>query len=149
MFKPKLQKSVPANNSHLKVLYLILVHYCIQLTSAPTAPRNVTLREITSTYAIIQWEQPEFPNGVIRNYTLSLTTTDGTETNITTDQLMINITGLDPFTWYWIVVYAETVAVGEGSSNFSIRTLQDSKQKWNVMLFIQYVYVLCKRGGTP
>ena len=110
------------------------MHACTVFTSAPSAPRNVTLREITSTYAVIQWIIPEFPNGIIQNYTLSLTdANDGTEMNITTDpdQLSVNVTGLDPFTHYWIVVYAETIAVGEGSSNFSIRTLQDSKRTSN------------------
>lgn len=73
--------------------------------------------------------EPESPNGIIRNYTVSLTNAnDGTEMVVTTDQLSANITGLDPFTRYWIVVFAETVAVGEGSSNFSIWTQQDSKQ---------------------
>ena len=104
----------------------------VDIHPAPTAPRSVTLQEISSTYAIIRWTEPEFPNGVIRRYTLSFTNADdGTEGNISTDQLSVNVTELVPFTQYWIVVFAETVAVGDGSSNISIRTLQDSKQKSN------------------
>jgi hypothetical protein len=113
------------------------LHVRIHAPIAPSAPRNVTLQEITSTYAIIRWTVPEFPRGVIRNYILSLTTSDdGTDRNITTDQLSVNVTGLVPFMHYWIVVYAETVAVGEGSSNLSIQTLQDSKQKLNKLRII-------------
>ena len=110
------------------------LHSCmhVDIHPAPTAPRSVTLQDISSTHAIIRWTEPEFPNGVIRRYILSLTSADdGTGRNITTDQLSVNITGLVPFTQYWIVVFAETVDVGDGSSNISIRTLQDSKQKSN------------------
>lgn len=111
------------------------LHSCmhIDVHPAPSAPRNVTLQDINSTYAIIGWIEPEFPNGVVRRYILTLTNADddGTERNITTDELSVNVTGLVPFTEYWIVVFAETVAVGDGSSNISIRTPQDSKQKSN------------------
>ena len=109
------------------------MHACWHIHPAPSAPRNVTLQDINSTYAIIRWIEPEFPNGIVRRYILTLTNTDddGTERNITTGQLSVNATELVPFTQYWIVVFAETVAVGDGSSNISIRTLQDSKQKSN------------------
>ena len=117
--------------------------------AAPSAPRNVTLREITSTYAVIDWVEPEFPDGVIRNYIVSLTNAnDGTETIVTTDQLSANITGLDPFTQYWVVVFAETVAVGEGSFNFSIRTLQDSKQIKYILSVVHVCMYVCKYSGT-
>ena len=117
---------------------------------APTAPRNVTLQEISSTHAVIRWTEPEFPNGVVQRYTLSLTNADdGTERNITANQLSINVTGLVPFTQYWIVVFAETVAVGDGSSNFSIQTLQDSKQKLNIRLVILSAILLCKCSRIP
>ena len=93
--------------------------------------------------------EPEFPDGVIRNYTVSLTNAnDGTETNVTTDQLSANITGLDPFTQYWIVVFAETVAVGEGSFNFSIRTMQDSKQIKYIQSVVHVCIYVCKYSGT-
>ena len=104
----------------------------VDIHPAPTAPRNVALQDISSTHAIIRWMEPEFPNGVVRRYILSLTNADdGTERNISTDQLSVNVTELVPFTEYWIVVFAETIAVGDGSSNISIQTLQDSKQKSN------------------
>ena len=74
--------------------------------------------------------EPEFPNGVIRRYIVSLTNSeDGSVMNVTTvpPELSVNVTGLDPFVRYWVVVFAETIDIGEGSFNFSFRTMEDSK----------------------
>ena len=87
--------------------------------------------EIASTYAVFQWEAPESPNGVIRRYILSLTDSRDSSVlsiNITyASELTANVTGRDPFVQYWVMVFAETIEVGEGSANFSFTTRQDSK----------------------
>ena len=87
--------------------------------------------EIASTYAVFQWEAPESPNGVIRRYILSLTDSrdsSAVSVNITdASELTANVTGLDPFIQYWVMIFAETTEVGEGSTNFSFITHQDSK----------------------
>ena len=71
---------------------------------------------------------PEIPNGIIQNYTVMVTDTrDNSDTNFTTMDLTANLTGLDPFVLYRVVVFATTVEVGERSSNFTFTTQQDSK----------------------
>ena len=87
--------------------------------------------EIASTYAVFQWEAPESPNGVIRRYILCLTDSRDSSVvsvNITNaSELTAKVTGLDPFVQYWVTVFAETIEVGEGRTNFSFTTHQDSK----------------------
>lgn len=107
------------------MLLLFLLIYSL----APSAPRNVTVVDIASTYAIISWMLPEFPNGVIRRYTVSLVENGGrAEINITTTEISANVTGLRPLRHYWVVVFAETVTVGQGSANFTFRTSEESEQ---------------------
>ena len=47
--------------------------------------------------------------------------------NVSTTELLANVTGLSPFTHYWVTVFAETVIDGEKSANFSFRTSEESK----------------------
>ena len=105
--------------------------YHALIQTAPSAPTNVTVIEIASTYAVFQWEAPESPNGVIRRYILSLTDSRDSSVlsvNITdASELTTNVTGLDPFVQYWVTVFAETTEIGESSANFSFTTRQDGK----------------------
>ena len=87
------------------------------------------MNKIASTYATINWGGPEFPNGIIRRYTLSVIDSSNIlQYNISTIEMMANITGLSPFMQYFVVVFAETVDIGEMSANVSFRTQEDSKQ---------------------
>lgn len=113
--------------------------------SAPTAPRNVAVVDIGSTYANIIWLPPESPNGEMLVYTVSLTNSrNNGGTNFTSNELSANVTGLDPFVQYWVVVFAQTVEVGEGSSNLSFTTRQDSKPTLthiHCVRYCSYMYV--------
>ena len=121
---------------------------CHALTlTAPSAPTNVTVIEIASTYAVFQWEAPESPNGVIRRYILSLT--DSRDSSVVSvyiadaSELTTNVTGLDPFVQYWVMVFAETIEVGESSANFSFTTRQDSKLSLIIVLIFVCKLTLC------
>lgn len=106
--------------AYLKVNSFIII--------APSAPTDITLIKIASSYAIISWFPPEFPNGIIQDYIVSLTGRSGELlSNISTIEMSVNITNLSPFMPYWVVVFAETVEIGEGSANFSFRTLEAGK----------------------
>lgn len=95
--------------------------------TAPSAPTNITTLEITSTYAIIGWEAPEFPNGIIRGYTILLRGSSGDLIlNTSTTDTASNITDLSPFIEYQVILFAETVETGE-SANISFITNEASK----------------------
>ena len=97
---------------------------------APSAPTNITLEEVGSTYAVISWGVPDFPNGIIRQYTVSLVDEAGVLTlNISTPALSVNITQLTPFTQYQAIVVAETVDVGQDGADISFRTQESSECK--------------------
>ena len=97
-------------------------------TTEPSAPRNLTVLEIASTYVIISWSAPEFPNGVVRNYTVTLTERGGHfMQNTVIADTSANITNLSPFVHYWLVVFAETIEIGDSSANITFRTSEESK----------------------
>ena len=98
--------------------------YYISVT-APSAPVNVTVTEVGSTYVFIIWESPEFPNGIIQNYIVLVTGSDGESvSNISTSDLSTNVTNLLPFTPYFVEVFAETVEVGVASDSISFNTTE-------------------------
>lgn len=95
---------------------------------APSVPTNVSIVEIASTYVLIIWSPPEFPNGLIRRYIVSLTDSRGDLIlNTTSTETSANVTGLNPFTQYGVVVSAETVEVGEATSSITFRTSEESE----------------------
>lgn len=104
----------------------LLLNYVF--TTEPSAPRNVTVLEIASTYVIISWKAPELPNGIIRNYTVRLTERGNNfvQNRITADT-SVNITDLSPFVQYSLVVFAETIEIGDISANITFRTSEESK----------------------
>ena len=105
----------------------------------PSAPRNVTVLEIASTYAIISWRAPEFPNGIVRNYTVTLTERGGHfMRNLATAETSVNATELSPFVHYWVVVFAETIEIGERSENITFRTSEESK-----LIFPKFSEIMC------
>ena len=104
-------------------LYLLYL-----FATEPSAPRNVTVLEIASTYAIISWNVPEFPNGIVRNYTVTLTERGGDfMRKIFSVETSVNVTDLNPFVHYWVVVFAETIEIGDSSANITFRTSEESK----------------------
>ena len=99
----------------------------IFIFTAPSAPTNIATLEISSTYAIITWEAPEFPNGIIRSYTILLIGSTGDLIlNTSTTDTASNITDLSPFIEYQVILFAETVETGE-SANISFVTSEASK----------------------
>ena len=57
----------------------------------------------------MQWRRPQILNGVLRGYTVSLHSKDGSLPNknvssVTADPVVFKINELEPFTSYWIKV---------------------------------------------
>ena len=75
------------------------------------------------------WLEPEFANGVIRNYIVSVTDEDGITTNYSVNgtEQFTRITGLDPFTLYSVAVHGVTVEAGEPSMSVDVRTDESSE----------------------
>ena len=79
----------------------------------------------------ISWSQPlpEEQNGIIRRYTLNITTAEtGQHIQLTTTNTTIAAENLHPYYNYRISVAAVTVATGPFSAVLSQQTPQDGKQ---------------------
>ena len=102
--------------------------------TAPSAPTNITLEEVGSTYVVVSWGVPDFPNGIIRQYIVSLTDENGVLlSNISTSALSVNISQLAPFTHYQVTVVAETVDIGQDTADISFMTQESSEYE----IFVQ------------
>ena len=84
------------------------------LSLAPSMPLNLTVTINNSTSVTLTWNTPAMPNGVIRNYTITLLDDDmnGVQ-NQTVSNLMTVITQLTPNTSYVVNVSAVTVRSGD------------------------------------
>lgn len=96
---------------------------------APSPPTNISITNITSTSALLQWSPPTFPNGMIQLYTVSVTSDlAGTRLlNSTTAQQDFLLESLLPFTEYSVVIYASNSIMGELSGVVQFTTLEDGE----------------------
>ena len=106
--------------------------YNVHLSPAPTrAPYNLTLVEVGSTYALLQWLPPleQYHNGIIDHYLVNLKGENASETilNLTTTgpQLSVYIASLQPNSEYSCSVAAVTVSPGPLSGNVFFTTEPD------------------------
>ena len=80
-------------------------------------PLNLTVTINNSTSVTLTWNTPAIPNGVIRNYTITLLDDNmNTVQNQTVSNLMTVITQLTPNTSYVVNVSAVTVSSGDAIS---------------------------------
>ena len=80
-------------------------------------PLNLTVTINNSTSVTLTWNTPAMPNGVIRNYTITLLDDDMNNVqNQTVSNLMTVITQLTPNTSYVVNVSAVTVRSGDAAS---------------------------------
>ena len=94
--------------------------------SAPSRARNVTVISVNATAVDITWSEPALANGIIRNYTVQVFTSDNTlllETYpLDIADLTVTIFGLTHNTYYTFNVSAVTVTMGDpGSVSFITR----------------------------
>ena len=80
-------------------------------------PLNLTVTINNSTSVTLTWNTPAMPNGVIRNYTITLLDDDmNSVQNQTVSNLMTVITELTPNTSYVVNVSTVTVRSGDAAS---------------------------------
>ncbi|XP_055514788.1 receptor-type tyrosine-protein phosphatase S-like isoform X11 [Leucoraja erinacea] len=99
-----------------------------QVPSSP--PRNVQARMLSATTMLIQWEEPEEPNGEIRGYRVYYTMeplqpVNNWQKHNLDDSLLTTVANLIPQTTYSVKVLAFT-SVGDGplSSEIQVKTQQ-------------------------
>lgn len=95
-----------------------------------SAPLSVTAASLTSTGFLLSWASPppEDHNGVIRNYTISLTELNsGTMLQLVSQTTSQLFDSLQPYYNYSLQVAAVTVAPGPSSAALVITTLEDGR----------------------
>ncbi|XP_053606760.1 tyrosine-protein phosphatase Lar isoform X5 [Plodia interpunctella] len=99
-------------------------------TEPGSAPRNVQVRPLSSSTMVIQWDEPETPNGQVTGYKIYYTTDPSQQLQSWHSQMMDNshlttISELTPHTVYTIRVQAFT-SVGPGpiSAPVQVKTQQ-------------------------
>ena len=95
---------------------------------------------LTSTAIEVTWMPPDDPNGIVESYILMLTfEANGTSNNITDiSATTFNVTGLQPYQVYTVVVYALTDR-GAGSGSVPLNVLTDEDSKLPLILTV-YMY---------
>ena len=99
------------------------------LSAVPLAPLDLQYTNLTSSSIQVTWSPPMNINGIFQRYIIMITrlnpqnsvnqTLDTFDVNVT----VFNITGLEEFERYTIVVYGETDAgVGPGSDPLDVLT---------------------------
>ena len=97
--------------------------------TAPSEPQDLNVTVLSATEISVMWLEPEFTNGIIRNYIVSVIDENGITTNYTVDgsEQFTQIMGLDPYTLYCVLVRGVTVEAGNSSLSVVVRTDESSK----------------------
>ncbi|XP_064396510.1 phosphatidylinositol phosphatase PTPRQ-like isoform X2 [Halichondria panicea] len=105
-----------------------IVREATTIQGAPSPTVNITAASITSTTAIITWEEPATPNGIITGYSLTLTNSTGSlDRSTVSNDTMFEVVGLSPFTEYTVSVQGMTEGgTGESGQGLTFTTLQDT-----------------------
>jgi len=94
--------------------------------AAPSPPINFSLSTVPGNSTVLEarWEEPEVPNGILRNYTVRCNDTleFPVATANSTDVVVTSLTGLTAFTVYECLVYATTDGGQGNSSESSVAT---------------------------
>ncbi len=102
------------------------------------APKQLAAFSNRSDTISLSWKEPTFPNGPIISYTVIHNKTDTDVTQVVADSTQLEITGLIPFTFYKVVIYAST-RIGDGpSASITIQSAESSK----FVLLFQCMYKL-------
>ena len=101
----------------------------LDISIAPSPPTNIMATAISFNTITVTWSEPSMPNGEIRRYNITYyKTNDGSSNNITLEVSDISgrsqqLTDLDPFTNYTIIVHAFAGAgIGQPSDPVTVQT---------------------------
>ena len=114
------------------------------LPIVPSAPRNVQYINLSSSAIELMWEPPVDVNGLFQRYIIMYTRQEQQiSVNVTLNTAdvtvtRINVTGLEEYEQYTVVVYGETDAgVGPGSDPLDVLTDQGGESN------IQSIITMC------
>ena len=80
----------------------------------------------------VRWDEPAFPNGIIKEYIISYGTSKDFQPNertVTGNTVERVLDGLDKFTTYFIKVRGKTSKIGNASKILNTTTYEDSKYR--------------------
>ena len=69
----------------------------------------------------MEWDEPDTPNGIVRQYIISYNQSESDDINVTGTARTVTIGDLLPFTFYEFSVVAFTIETGPGASDI-VRT---------------------------
>jgi len=99
----------------------------IHLYLAPNSPINVLASAVNSSTVEVTWDPPTITNGILRYYTVVYGSSDGMEMmEVNSSDVIVLVSGLDPFTNYTFYVLAVTVAPSEASNSIAAITDETS-----------------------
>ena len=95
----------------------------------PRAPTGLAYQNLSSTSILVSWEEPSTFNGIPDDYIISYTRVeDDTTVNATSPVTNVNITMLEKYELYVVVVYATSdKGPGEPSEPLMVFTDEDGK----------------------
>lgn len=106
-----------------------LLFHLVSIAEPSGYPRNISIATVTSKSALITWIPPadEEKNGIITSYTVSLLEAEREEEiYLQTKMVSINVTGLMPFTTYFVSIAASTsVGIGPFGTMLVMNTQED------------------------
>lgn len=100
-------------------------------------PLNVTAKALSSTVAKLQWQPPnaENKNGVIREYSVvKVTLPSGDLEELITHETYLDFHRLQPYTNYFFVIAARTIALGPFSKQTFLSMPEASKTFQKLLL---------------
>ena len=102
---------------------------------------------INSTSILVNWEQPESPNGILRLYRVTYVYTSTAQSgatsvtvNTTNNFTSVVIDGLEPFTMYSVSVVG--VTVGDGPSSENVTVMTNESGRCNVLYTIPIIGIM-------
>ena len=108
---------------------VLISWFCLNILG-PSNPQNVKVQATSSVSIRVTWDEPAFPNGIIKEYTISYGTSrdyQGYEQTVAGNTMERILDGLDKFTTYFIKVRGKTSKMGNASKILNTRTYEDSK----------------------
>ena len=108
---------------------VLISWFCLNILG-PSNPQNVKVQATSSVSIRVTWDEPAFPNGIIKEYIISYGTSrdhQGYEQTVAGNTMERILDGLDKFTTYFIKVRGKTSKMGNASKILNATTYEDSK----------------------
>ena len=116
------------------------------IISAPEAPGAFTIQTVGTTDAILTWDHPDEPNGILIGYHLTIVDVGYLRADMTSavdltsvlygktyaleaDQDLVHLLDLHPFTQYQMTLESETVIGIGAKTSIVVKTMESGKHE--------------------